>query len=147
MVSHPLNAHIKNGLIARLLIRASRSPNQPLNRFFFIILGCELGRSLPENTFLPHPQGIVLGSRVKLGNNVIIGHQVTLGGKDLEIDNMPTIEDGVYLGAGCKVLGKLTVGRGATVGANAVVTRNVPAGCVVVGANRILTGKKSAYSC
>ena len=111
-----------------------------------ILTGCDLGRPLPDTAFLPHPQGIVLGSHVGLGDWVVIGHQVTLGGRDLEIDNMPTIQDGVYLGAGCKVLGKLTVGRGATIGANAVVTRDVPAGGVVVGANRILSGKKSAYA-
>ena len=88
----------------------------------------------------------MVGSHVRIGNHVVIGHQVTLGGKDLKIDRMPIIEDGVYLGAGCKVLGMVTIGRGVTVGANAVVTRDVPAGCVVVGANRILSGKKSAYS-
>ena len=68
----------------------------------------------------------------------MIGHQVTLGGKDMEIENMPRICDGVYLGAGAKVLGKLTVGAGATIGANAVVTKDVPAGAVVIGANRII---------
>lgn len=146
MVCHPRNPHIKNGLIARLLIRASTNPGSFLSKIFFLIAGCEFGRPLPGSTFLPHPQGIVVGSHVRIGNHVVIGHQVTLGGKDLKIDRMPIIEDGVYLGAGCKVLGMVTIGRGVTVGANAVVTRDVPAGCVVVGANRILSGKKSAYS-
>jgi len=77
---------------------------------------------------------------------VVIGQQVTLGGRDLNIDHMPVIEDGVYLGAGCKVLGKVVVGRGAIVGANAVVTKDVPAGAVVVGANRILAGHASPYA-
>lgn len=131
--------------MARLLVRASKNPQSYLSKIVFLLCGCDISRPLPESTFLPHPQGIVLGSYVKLGDHVVIGHQVTLGGKDLEISNMPIIEDGVYLGAGCKVLGKLTIGRGATVGANAVVTRDVPAGCVVVGANRILIGVKSSY--
>jgi serine O-acetyltransferase len=48
------------------------------------------------------------------------------------------IEDGVYVGAGAKVLGAIRVGRGAVIGANAVVTRDVPAYCTVVGANRVL---------
>ena len=77
---------------------------------------------------------------------MVIGHQVTLGGRDLEIGNMPDVGDGVYLGAGAKILGKLKVGAGATIGANAVVTKDVPAGAVVVGANRILLGRRSAYA-
>jgi serine O-acetyltransferase len=51
---------------------------------------------------------------------------------------MPVIEDNVFIGAGAKVLGPVRIGRGATVGANAVVTRDVPSHCTVVGANRIL---------
>lgn len=86
-----------------------------------------------------------MGCRVRLGNHVVIGQQVTLGGRDLDIDHMPVIQDGVYLGAGCKVLGQVVVGRGVTVGANAVVTKDVPAGSVVVGANRILEGRTSPY--
>jgi serine O-acetyltransferase len=81
-----------------------------------------------------------------LGENVVIGHQVTLGGKDMEIGNMPDVGDGVYLGAGAKVLGKIRIGVGAVIGANAVVTIEVPPGAVVVGANRVLPGKKSAYA-
>jgi serine acetyltransferase len=51
---------------------------------------------------------------------------------------VPVIEDNVFIGAGAKVLGRVRVGRGATIGANAVVTRDVPSHCTVVGANRIL---------
>jgi serine O-acetyltransferase len=51
---------------------------------------------------------------------------------------MPVIEDNVFIGAGAKVLGSVRIGRNATVGANAVVTRDVPSHCTVVGANRIL---------
>ena len=74
----------------------------------------------------------------------MIGHQVTLGGRDLT-SAAPCLEDGVYVGAGAKVLGGVRIGRGATVGANAVVTKDVPAGMTVVGANRLL-GKRSAYA-
>jgi serine O-acetyltransferase len=81
---------------------------------------------------------------VLIGHGVVIGHQVTLGGRDASFE-APDIEDGVYIGAGAKILGGVTVGRGATVGANAVVTRDVPAGATVVGANRILP-KPSLYS-
>jgi len=142
---HPLNPHIRNGKLATALIWASRHPRNPLGRFLLFLSGCEIGREVPPSTYFPHPQGIVIGSHVQIGANVVIGHQVTLGGKDRQIENMPTVQDGAYLGAGCKVLGRVTIGRGATVGANAVVTRDVPAGAIVVGANRILPGSRSAY--
>jgi len=77
---------------------------------------------------------------------VVIGHQVTLGGKDLELGNMPEIGNGVYLGAGAKVLGRIKIGNEATVGANAVITKDVPSGSVVVGINQILKGKRSTYA-
>ena len=144
--AHPKNPHIRNGRLSRWLIHFSRKPEHLWTRLLAFFAGCEFGVSLPPTTFLPHPQGIVVGSRVQLGKNVVIGHQVTLGGRDRNIDHMPVIEDGVYLGAGCKVLGKVVVGRGAIVGANAVVTKDVPAGAVVVGANRILAGHASPYA-
>ena len=77
---------------------------------------------------------------------MVIGHQVTLGGKDLELGNMPEIGNGVYLGAGAKVLGRIKIGNEATVGANAVITKDVPSGSVVVGINQILKGKRSTYA-
>ena len=146
MYPHPKNSHIRNGQLARLLIFVSQRRKHPLARLLTFLAGCEFGTPLPDSTFLPHPQGIVVGCRVFLGKNVVIGHQVTLGGRDLDINHMPAIHDGVYLGAGCKVLGKVIVGTGATVGANAVVTKDVPAGGVVVGANRILEGHLSPYA-
>jgi len=143
---HPKNPHIRNGQLSRWLILCSRKPRHPIAKVFTFLAGCEFGVPLPDSTFLPHPQGIVVGSRVQLGDGVVIGQQVTLGGRDLEIDHMPNIHDGVYLGAGCKVLGQVVVGKGATVGANAVVTKDVPPGAVVVGANRILEGHMSPYA-
>lgn len=146
MPPHPCNPHIRNGAVAQCLIWVSRHPQWVISKLLFLLTGCDLGRPLPLSTFLPHPQGIVVGSHVQIGEQVVIGHQVTLGGRNLKIEDMPTVQDRAYLGAGCKILGKVTIGRGATVGANAVVTRDVPAGGVVVGANRLLVGKKSAYN-
>ncbi|HOF72365.1 MAG TPA: serine acetyltransferase, partial [Verrucomicrobiota bacterium] len=80
----------------------------------------------------------------RLGDDVVIGHQVTLGGRDLT-NAAPHVEDGVYIGAGAKILGGVRIGRGATGGANAVVTRDVPAGATVVGGNRLLP-TRSAYA-
>jgi serine O-acetyltransferase len=64
--------------------------------------------------------------------------QVTLGGGKLGINEAPVIEDYVYIGAGAKVLGNVHIGQHAVIGANAVITRDVPAGATVVGANRMI---------
>jgi serine O-acetyltransferase len=144
MRSHPKNQWISNGLVARLLIFSTRHQIPVLSRGFMYFLGCHVGQALPASLFVPHPLGIVIHSGTQIGENVVIGHQVTLGGRDLS-NSTPIIEDGVYIGAGAKILGRVRVGRGATVGANAVVTRDVPAGAIVVGANRILN-KRSAYA-
>ena len=115
-----------------------------VSRLFERFLGCDIGVALPDTVFLPHPQGIIIHDQSEIGCDVVIGHQVTLGGKDFS-PAAPRIEDGAYIGAGAKILGGVTIGRGATVGANAVVTKNVPPGATVVGANRILADR-SAYS-
>ena len=107
-------------------------------------LGCDIFTALPKSVFLPHPFGIVIHGGAQIGPDVVIGHQVTLGGRDLT-NRAPQIEEGVYIGAGAKILGGVRIGRGATVGANAVVTKDVPPARVVVGANRLLTGR-SAYA-
>jgi serine O-acetyltransferase len=114
------------------------------SRLFIYFLGCDIGLALPKTVFLPHPMGIVIHDGARIGDNVVIGHQVTLGGRDVS-GAAPQVEDGVYIGAGAKILGGVRIGRGATIGANAVVTKDVPAGTTVVGANRLLS-KPSAYA-
>jgi serine acetyltransferase len=73
-----------------------------------------------------------------IGSHVTVMQQVTIGTKNPGDNAAPVIEDDVYIGAGAKVLGGIRVGRGAIIGANAVVTRDIPPGCTVVGANRIV---------
>jgi serine O-acetyltransferase len=126
-----------------MLIFLTRHRVPAVGPLFFRFLGCDIALALPETVFLPHPQGIVIHGETLIGRDVVIGHQVTLGGRDISLA-APRIEDGVYIGAGAKILGGVTVGRGATVGANAVITKDVPAGATVVGANRILP-KPSLY--
>ena len=137
MRCHPKNPWISNPRAARVLIFMTRHPLPVVSRLFMYFLGCNIGLALPKTVFMPHPMGIVIHSGTRLGNDVVIGHQVTLGGRDLT-NAAPQVGDGVYIGAGAKVLGGVRIGRGATVGANAVVTKDVPAGATVVDANRLL---------
>jgi len=141
---HPKNPWISNTFAARLLIFLTRHRVPVISRLYMYFLGCDIGLALPKTVFLPHPMGIVIHRSARIGADVVVGHQVTLGGRDLT-SAAPVVEDGVYIGAGAKILGGARIGRGATVGANAVVTRDVPAGMTVVGANRLLSGK-SQYS-
>jgi serine O-acetyltransferase len=64
--------------------------------------------------------------------------QVTIGGRDHRENIAPLIGDDVYIGAGARVLGDVRIGHGVVIGANAVVTRDIPPGVTVVGANRIV---------
>jgi serine O-acetyltransferase len=127
-----------------MLIFLTRHRVPWVSRLFMYLLGCDIGLALPRSIFLPHPLGIIIHGASRIGEDVVIGHQVTLGGRDLTIA-APCLEDGVYVGTGAKILGGVRIGRGATVGANAVVTKDVPAGATVVGANRLLP-KRSPYA-
>jgi len=76
--------------------------------------------------------GTVLHARAVIGARVVIGSCVTVGGRSGHFD-VPVIEDDVEIGSGAKILGPIRVGRGAIIGANAVVIRDVPAHAVVAG--------------
>ena len=92
--------------------------------------GARIGRRF----FIDHGMGIVIGETAEIGNDVTLYQGVTLGGTSWNKGKRhPTLEDGVVVGAGAKVLGPFTVGAGAKVGSNAVVTKAVPAGATVVG--------------
>ena len=84
--------------------------------------------------FIDHGMGVVIGETAKIGDDVTLYHGVTLGGVSWnEGKRHPTLEDGVVVGAGAKVLGPFTVGKNATIGSNAVVVKPVPAGATMVG--------------
>ncbi len=92
--------------------------------------GAKLGRRL----IIDHGLGVVIGETAEIGDDVYIYHQVTLGGTSTEPGKRhPTVGDNVIIGAGAKVLGAITIGEGARIGANAVVVAPVPAGTTVVG--------------
>jgi len=84
--------------------------------------------------FIDHGSGVVIGETAEIGNDVTLYQGVTLGGTALHHGKRhPTLEDGVIVGAGARVLGPFTVGAGARIGANAVVLAEVPKGVTMVG--------------
>lgn len=91
----------------------------------------DIRATLSPDLKLPHPIGIVIHPEAKVGQGCMIMQHVTIG--QLAADGAPVIGDGVYIGAGAKVLGKIVVGDGAAIGANAVVLQDVPRGFTAVG--------------
>jgi len=136
--THPDDKFIANGRLASILIWVTRRRVPVFKRLYTAYLNCDIGGALPEDVFLPHPFGIVISSGTKIGKDVVIGHQVTLGNRNGEMAP-PEIGDRVYIGAGAKILGSVKIGSKAIIGANAVITKNVPEGAKVVGANRLIS--------
>ncbi|MBY0573005.1 MAG: serine O-acetyltransferase [Undibacterium sp.] len=105
-----------------------------LARFF---TGIEIhpGASIGKRVFIDHGYGVVIGETAEVGDDCTIYQGVTLGGTSLTkgAKRHPTLEQGVIVGAGAKVLGGFTVGAGAKIGSNAVVVKPVPAGATAVG--------------
>lgn len=84
--------------------------------------------------FIDHGSGVVIGETTEIGENVTLYQGVTLGGTGKEHGKRhPTLEDGVVVGAGAKLLGSFTVGQNSKIGAGAVVLKSVPPNCTVVG--------------
>lgn len=104
-----------------------------LSRF---LTGIEIhpGATIGRRVFIDHGMGLVIGETAEIGDDCTIYQGVTLGGTSLHGGKRhPTLEAGVVVGAGAKVLGGFTVGAGAKIGSNAVVVRAVPAGATAVG--------------
>jgi serine O-acetyltransferase len=92
------------------------------------------GAKIGERLFIDHGMGVVVGETAEVGDDVMLYHGVTLGGRQREGGKRhPTLGDGVAVGAGAKILGPVFIGEGSVVGANAVVTKDAPADSVLVG--------------
>lgn len=108
--------------------------------------GATIGRRL----FIDHGMGVVIGETAIVGDDVTLYHGVTLGGtspaensdSQRNTKRHPTLQNGVIVGSGAQILGPITVGEDARIGANAVVTKDVPAGCTAVGIPARLTACK-----
>jgi serine O-acetyltransferase len=104
-----------------------------LGRFF---TGIEIhpGAQIGKKFFIDHGMGVVIGETAEIGDNVTLYHGVTLGGVTWDkVKRHPTVEDNVVIGSGSKVLGPFTVGKGAKIGSNSVVVKEVPPNATVVG--------------
>ena len=122
----------KFDLIARIISQFSR-----------FMTGIEIHPKarIGKNLFIDHGMGVVIGETSDIGDNVTIYHMVTLGGispsinsnDQREVKRHPTLQDNVVVGSGAQVLGPITVGKNAKIGANAVVTKNVPENGIMVG--------------
>ena len=122
----------KFDLIARIISQFSR-----------FVTGIEIHpkAKIGKNLFIDHGMGVVIGETSEIGDNVTIYHMVTLGGisPSINSDNQrnvkrhPTIENEAVIGSGAQVLGPVTVGCCAKIGANAVITKDVPEKAVMVG--------------
>ena len=121
------NSLYKRGhiLLARLVSQRSRHRTG-----IEIHPGAEIGRRV----FIDHGDGVVIGETTFIGDDVTIYQGVTLGGTGKDVGKRhPTIGSGVTIGAGAKVLGPIVIGDHSKVGAGAIVLKNVPANCTVVG--------------
>ena len=122
----------KFNLIARIISQFSR-----------FLTGIEIhpNAKIGKNLFIDHGMGVVIGETSEIGDNVTIYHMVTLGGISPSINSddqrntkrHPTLMDNVVVGSGAQILGPVIIGKNAKVGANAVITKNVPDNAVMIG--------------
>nr|WP_193368508.1 serine O-acetyltransferase [Pelagibius marinus] len=108
-----------------------------------VLTGIEIhpGATIGERFFIDHGMGVVIGETAEIGDDVTLYQGVTLGGTSPSVDSdsqrnvkrHPTLLDNVIVGSGAQILGPFTVGRCARIGANAVVTKEVPEGATIVG--------------
>jgi serine O-acetyltransferase len=107
-----------------------------LSTFSRWMTGIEIhpGATIGRRFFIDHGMGVVIGETAEIGDDCTLYHGVTLGGTTWNKGKRhPTLQNGVVVGAGAKVLGPIIVGENARIGSNAVVTKEVPAGATVVG--------------
>lgn len=117
-------------------VPALRGPARILSQLTRLLTGIEIhpGATIGRRFFIDHGMGVVIGETAEIGDDVMLYHGVTLGGRSLEHGKRhPTIGDRVTVGAGAKVLGPIVIGADSAIGANAVVTHDVPPESIATG--------------
>ncbi len=107
-----------------------------VSQFCKFLTGIEIhpGAKIGYGVVIDHGEGVVIGETAEVGNNVLIYQGVTLGGTGKDKGKRhPTVEDGVMICSGAKVLGPFTVGKNARIGAGSIVLKEVPPNATVVG--------------
>lgn len=130
---HAVWAHRVNHRLWKAGLRFLARAGSQISRW---LTGIEIhpGAVIGRRLFIDHGMGVVIGETAIVGDDVMLYHGVTLGGRQRHGGKRhPTLEDGVMVGAGAKILGDITIGAGAVVGANAVVTKDAPPDVVLVG--------------
>ena len=125
-------------LPARLLSQATRAAT-----------GIEIhpAAKLGHRLFIDHGMGVVIGETAEVGDDVVLFHGATLGGRSMRHGKRhPTLGSRVVVGAGAKILGPVRIGDDAQIGANAVVVKDVPAGAVAVGVPAEVRQRPTSWS-
>ncbi len=114
-----------------------------ISQFSRFLTGIEIhpNAKIGKNLFIDHGMGVVIGETSDIGDNVTIYHMATLGGiapsinsdDQRNVKRHPTLKENVVVGSGAQILGPIVVGKNAKIGANAVVTKDVPENAVMVG--------------
>jgi serine O-acetyltransferase len=107
-----------------------------LSQYVRFLTGVEIhpGATIGRRLFIDHGMGVVIGATAVVGDDVMLYHGVTLGGRSSSRHKRhPTLGDGVVVGAGAAVLGDISIGENTVIGAQAVVVRDAPAGSVLTG--------------
>lgn len=140
LVYSGLHAVWASRLSHRLWTAGLRFPARVISQLTRFLTGVEIhpGATIGRRFFIDHGMGVVIGETAVIGDDCMLYHGVTLGGKAPRhtppgTKRHPTLGDGVTIGAGAKVLGDITIGEWSAVGANAVVTRNAPPHSLLVG--------------
>jgi serine O-acetyltransferase len=131
-----VHAIIHHRIANRLWRRGRRSLARFLSWFSRLVTNVDIhpGATIGRRFFIDHGASVVIGETAEIGDDVTMYHGVTLGGTSWRAGKRhPTIESGVLIGCGAKILGPIRVGEGARVGANSVVVQDVPPRMTVVG--------------
>jgi serine O-acetyltransferase len=122
----------ENPRAARLLLWLARRRAKRIFRLLSIFLGSDMPCRDYGDLKLPHPYGVMIAEDARIGLGCVFYHNVTLGRRDGS-PGAPDVQDEVFIGSNAIVLGGVCIGRGAIIGAGAVVVTDVPAGATVVG--------------